>query len=93
MKNDLYRLNAATVVFNKQGKVLICSRVDFENQWQFPQGGINNEENHQQAALRELREETNIFSVKHASYPTGSAISPHSIHVDAQSGLLHPTGY
>ncbi len=70
MTNELYRKNAAAVVFNNKGKVLVCSRTDVENQWQFPQGGINKGEYHKEAAFRELKEETNISSVKHiASYP------------------------
>lgn len=70
MINDLYRLNAAAIVFNQDGKVLVFGRIDFDNQWQFPQGGINDYESHKDAALRELKEETAIHSVKHvAEYP------------------------
>ena len=70
MMNNLYRLNAAAIVFNQEGKVLVFGRVDFKNQWQFPQGGIDKNENHKDAALRELKEETGIHSVKHiAEYP------------------------
>lgn len=70
MTNGQYRLNAGAIVFNKEGKVLVCERVDFENQWQFPQGGIDDGENYLEASRRELFEETNISSVKYiASYP------------------------
>lgn len=70
MMNNLYRLNAAAIVFNQEGKVLVFGRAGFDNQWQFPQGGINKGENHQVAALRELQEETAIHSVEHvAEYP------------------------
>ncbi len=70
MTDGMYRLNAGIVVFNQEGKVLVCKRADFDNQWQFPQGGIENNENPRDAAQRELKEETNISSVKYvADYP------------------------
>jgi len=70
MMNNLYRLNAAVIVFNQEGNVLVFKRVDCDNQWQFPQGGIDKGETHKEAALRELQEETSIRSVKHvAEYP------------------------
>lgn len=70
MKNSKYRLNAGAIVFNREGKVLIFARADFDGQWQFPQGGIEAGEKPQAAALRELKEETNICSViPAAAYP------------------------
>lgn len=61
---EWYRLNAGIVVFNKQKQVLLCRRRDIKkNSWQFPQGGIEENENPLQAALRELKEETSITSV------------------------------
>lgn len=62
--NKPYRLNAGIVVANLQGQVLLCSRADRTTaNWQFPQGGINKDEQPQAAALRELYEETGIRSV------------------------------
>lgn len=62
--NKPYRLNAGIVVVNPQGQVLLCSRTDVTHcNWQFPQGGINQGEQPQVAALRELYEETGITSV------------------------------
>lgn len=61
--SELYRLNAGIVVFNRQKKVLLCKRNDVADSWQFPQGGIELGETPQQAALRELKEETSITSV------------------------------
>ena len=59
-----YRPNVGVVVFNKFGKVLMCARADCADmQWQFPQGGIDASEKPINAALRELKEETNISSV------------------------------
>lgn len=62
----LYRKNAGIVIFNKDKKVLMCRRVDCEEEpaWQFPQGGINKDEDVIEAAKRELFEETGIKSVK-----------------------------
>lgn len=62
---ETYRLNAGVVVFNRNRKVLLCRRSDeVEDAWQFPQGGIEKGELPQQAAARELQEETSIKSVK-----------------------------
>jgi len=59
-----YRPNAAVVVFNERGKVLIGHRRgEVGNHcWQFPQGGIDAGEAPLQAAYRELFEETGIRS-------------------------------
>lgn len=59
-----YRLNAGIVVFNKQGKVLICRRKGWPDAWQFPQGGIDEGETAKEAAVRELREETSLTGLK-----------------------------
>jgi putative (di)nucleoside polyphosphate hydrolase len=65
MTEEIYRLNAGIVVFNRERKVLLCRRSDeVEDAWQFPQGGIEKGELPQQAAARELKEETSITSVK-----------------------------
>ena len=51
-----YRLNVAMIVFNKDNKVLFCKRRNTEN-WQFPQGGVDEDENIETAMFRELNEE------------------------------------
>ena len=60
-----YRPNAGIVVFRDDKKVLMCHRLNQKTDgWQFPQGGIEDGESPQQAALRELEEETSITSVE-----------------------------
>ncbi len=53
-----YRPNVGLVLFNAQGLVFTAKRLDTkENAWQFPQGGIDDDETPATAALRELEEE------------------------------------
>jgi putative (di)nucleoside polyphosphate hydrolase len=65
-----YRPCVGTMVLNRSGLVFVGLRtggpehVDALHLWQMPQGGIDAGEEPYQAALRELREETNISSVK-----------------------------
>lgn len=60
-----YRLNSGIVVFRNDGKVLLCERVEnYPRNQQFPQGGIDAGETPLAAAVRELREETSVVSVK-----------------------------
>ena len=62
---EKFRPNAGIVVFRDDKKVLVCKRNNESSEyWQFPQGGIDSNETPIQAAYRELKEETNITSVK-----------------------------
>ena len=54
-----YRLNVAMIVLNKDNKVLFCKRRNTEN-WQFPQGGVDKNENIESAMFRELNEEVGL---------------------------------
>ncbi len=59
------RSGVGIIVLNKENKVFVAKRIDNpKNFWQMPQGGINNNEDFFTAALRELKEETSIVSVK-----------------------------
>jgi len=65
-----YRPCAGMMVINRAGLVFIGRRtsgpehMDMKNDWQMPQGGIDEGEDTYKAALRELYEETNIKSVE-----------------------------
>ena len=59
------RSGVGIIVLNKENKVFVAKRIDNpKNFWQMPQGGINKDEDFYTAALRELKEETSIVSVK-----------------------------
>jgi putative (di)nucleoside polyphosphate hydrolase len=70
LKSLPYRPCAGMAVFNRVGLVFIGRRtegpehIDAKHAWQMPQGGIDDDEDHYEAALRELYEETNIRSVR-----------------------------
>ena len=52
-------------MLNKENKIFVAKRIDNpKNFWQMPQGGVDGDENYYEAALRELKEETSIVSVK-----------------------------
>lgn len=60
----VFRKCAGAVVFNKEGLVLLGNRADMKDDcWQFPQGGIEEGESPEEAAKRELFEETSVKSV------------------------------
>ena len=61
--NELgYRPCAGVMLANREGNVFVGQRIDSKNlgAWQMPQGGIDPGENIEEAALRELHEETGI---------------------------------
>ena len=71
MHHHTYRPCVGIALFNPQGRVFVGRRRSKRlidpalagHEWQMPQGGIDPGEQPQAAALRELREETNVSSV------------------------------
>ena len=60
-----YRPCAGIMLANKDGKVFVGQRLDaaaskYPDAWQMPQGGIDDGEDAETAALRELEEETGV---------------------------------
>ena len=56
-----YRPCVGLMIVNAEGKVFVGQRRDkFADAWQMPQGGVDEGEAFEAAALRELREETGI---------------------------------
>ena len=53
-----YRRGVGMMVLNNAGQVFVAKRIDMTSEaWQMPQGGIDDGEQPQAAALRELKEE------------------------------------
>jgi putative (di)nucleoside polyphosphate hydrolase len=56
-----YRENVGIMLINDQNRVFVGQRLDnYQDAWQMPQGGIDLGENAEDAAFRELEEETGI---------------------------------
>lgn len=61
LKDLPHRPCAGIMLLNKCGQVFVAKRIDTEVEaWQMPQGGIDDNENPKDAAIRELNEETGI---------------------------------
>jgi len=73
-KKDLYRPNVAMIIvsenYPEKKEIFIAQRNDLLDVWQFPQGGIDQGEEVQEALFRELEEEigTNKATIV-AEYP------------------------
>ena len=53
-----YRRGVGIALFNRHGEVFVGERIDSPGAWQMPQGGIDEAEDIEAAAFRELKEET-----------------------------------
>lgn len=60
MPSRYFRANVGIVVVDHSGKVLVLQRADHPGAWQLPQGGIDEDEDAEAAAWRELWEETGL---------------------------------
>lgn len=70
----IYRPNVAAIILSSsypsKCEVLIASRIDIQDAWQFPQGGIDEGETAKEALYRELEEEIGTNSIDIiAEYP------------------------
>jgi len=57
--SDGYRANVGIILSNQEGQVLWAQRMG-QDAWQFPQGGIKQDETPEQAMYRELWEEVGL---------------------------------
>jgi putative (di)nucleoside polyphosphate hydrolase len=55
-----YRQNVAALMINENGGLLICERTTIPGAWQFPQGGVDDGEDLEEALFREVREEIGL---------------------------------
>jgi putative (di)nucleoside polyphosphate hydrolase len=59
-----YRSGVGMMVFNDQKEIFVGKRIDNQEAWQMPQGGVDENEEYEIAAKRELFEETGMQSIK-----------------------------
>jgi putative (di)nucleoside polyphosphate hydrolase len=56
-----FRAGVGAVIVDARGRVLIGERRDHRGAWQFPQGGIEDGEEPEDAVFREIEEETGLL--------------------------------
>lgn len=58
--SDGFRPNVGIILTNSHGQLLWARRIGGQDAWQFPQGGINENESPEDALYRELHEEVGL---------------------------------
>lgn len=58
---ERYRPNVAIILLDRNDKILVCERIDEDGAWQFPQGGVDQNEDPTKALLREVEEEIGLM--------------------------------
>ena len=74
MAKPHFRAGVVAVVRRSDGQVMAFERADAPGAWQLPQGGIESGETPEQAAWRELREETGPDEPRRAPRRTAAAL-------------------
>jgi putative (di)nucleoside polyphosphate hydrolase len=60
LPSNVFRASAGAIIINGGGKVLALERLHIKGAWQMPQGGLKENEEPLDAALREVQEETGL---------------------------------
>jgi hypothetical protein len=85
-----YRPAAGVMLINHEGKVFVAQRLDSTLEaWQMPQGGLDEGEDAEAGALRELEEETGISRGQgrdHRALPGGALLRTSPPTLSASSG-------
>jgi putative (di)nucleoside polyphosphate hydrolase len=84
--SNVFRASAGAIIINGDGKVLALERLHIKGAWQMPQGGLKENEEPLDAALREVHEETGLAATDLelvAEYPEWLA---YELPRDLQSG-------
>lgn len=59
-----FRETVAAIIINKDKQILMCEHIWIDNAWQFPQGGVEDDEVVEDALKRELYEEIGTKKIK-----------------------------
>jgi putative (di)nucleoside polyphosphate hydrolase len=69
-QNQYFRIGAGCVIYTENGEIIIFRRNEDKEIWQFPQGGLNPDEDMLSGMWRELSEETGLTPVDIAEVST-----------------------
>ncbi|MGB7872784.1 MAG: RNA pyrophosphohydrolase [Anaerolineales bacterium] len=83
-----FRACVAAVILGKKGKVLAFERNDIPGSWQFPQGGLGEDESPLESVKREIREETGIKAGNLELLSTASRLLAYELPEEARTKKL-----